>query len=102
MTPSAQEDDGALNPAALDLLESAVRRAGGTKGEKAAMRTYWRQRIAVANARGVAGVIRARTTICTGAHWPLQPHHFSHLPDLCPIARLPRAGADNLIGPETS
>ena len=97
----AQEDGGALNPAALDLLESAVRRAGGTKGEKAAMRTYWRQRIAVANARGVAGVIRARTPICTGAHWPLQPHHFSHLPDLCPIARLPRAGAENLIGPET-
>ena len=75
----AQEDGGALNPAALDLLESAVRRAGGTKDEKAAMRTYWRQRIAVANARGVAGVIRARTRICTGAHWPLQPHHSSHL-----------------------
>ena len=30
--------------------------------------------------------IRHRTPICSGAHWPLQPHHFSNL-DFCPPAR---------------
>ena len=66
------------------------------------MRTYWRQRIAVANARGVAGVIRARTPICTGAHWPLQPYHFSHLPNFCLPARPPRTdGATLKNEPET-
>ena len=100
--PIAQEDGGALNQAALDLLDSAVSRCGGSDGEKQAFRVYWRQRIAVTNARGVAGVIHARTPICTGAHWPLQPHHFSHLPNFCPPARPPRAtdGA-TLNEPET-
>ena len=54
------------------------------------------------NARGVAGVIHARTPICTGAHWPLQPHHFSHLPDFCPPVRPPRVtGGATLNEPET-
>ena len=100
--PIAQEDGGALNQAALDLLDSAVSRCGGSDGEKQAFRVYWRQRISVANARGVAGVIRARTPICTGAHWPLQPHHFSHLPDFCPPVRPPRVtGGATLNEPET-
>ena len=94
--PIAQEDGGALNKAALDLLDSAVSRGGGTDGEKQAFRVYWRQRISV------AGVIRARTPICTGAHWPLQPHHFSHLPDFCPPVRPPRVtGGATLNEPET-
>ena len=90
----AQEDGGALNDGALELLEAAVRRSGGTVGEQQAMRTYWRQRFAIANARGVASVIAARTPICPGAHWPLHPHHFSHLPDLCPACPLPGGAWD--------
>ena len=35
----AQEDGGATNEDALELLESAVRRGGGTVGEQQAMRT---------------------------------------------------------------
>ena len=84
--PIAHEDGGCLNQAALDLFDEAVRRAGGSAGEKQAFRVFWRQRIAVANAKGVASVIRHRTPICSGAHWPLQPHHFSNL-DFCPPAR---------------
>ena len=49
-----QEDGGPTNEDTLELLESAVRRGGGTVGEQQAVRTYWRQRNAVANARGVA------------------------------------------------
>ena len=84
--PIAQEDGGCLNQAALDLFDEAARRAGGSPGETQAFRVFWRQRIAVANAKGVASTIRHRTPICSGAHWPLQPHHFSNL-DLCPPAR---------------
>ena len=36
--------------------------------------------------KGVANVIRHRTPICSGAHWPLQLHHFSNL-DFCSPAR---------------
>ena len=36
----AQEDGGATNEDALELLESAVRRGGGTVREQQAMRTY--------------------------------------------------------------
>ena len=52
--PIAQEDGGCLNQAALDLFDEAARRAGGSSGEKQAFRVFWRQRIAVANAKGVA------------------------------------------------
>ena len=44
----------------------------------------WRQRLAVANARGVAKVIKARAPFCTGDHYPLQPHHFGHLQAVAP------------------
>ena len=46
--------------------------------------------VAVANAKGVASAIRHRTPICSGAHWPLQPHHFSNL-DFCPPRDRPLA-----------
>ena len=47
--------------------------------------------------RGVAKVIKARTPLCTGDHYPLRPHHFSHIqavpPPLQPRQHLPaRAG----------
>ena len=84
--PIAQEDGGYLNQEALALFDEAAQRAGGTPGEQQAFRTYWRQRIAVANATGVAAVIHQRTPVCSGAHWPLQPHHFTNL-DFCPPAR---------------
>ena len=64
-------------------------------GEKQAFRVFWRQRIAVASAKGVASTIRHRTPICSGAHWPLQPHHFSNL-DLCPPARPTGTNSQNL------
>ena len=57
---------------------------GGSCGEQQAPVTYWRQRLAVANARGVAKVIKARTPFCTGDHYPLQPHHFGHLQAVAP------------------
>ena len=47
-----------VRPPRLCLL-LPVSRSGGTDGEKQAFRVYWRQMIAVANARGVAGVIHA-------------------------------------------
>ena len=39
----------------------------------------WRTRAA-----GVAKVIKARTPFCTGDHYPLKPHHFSHLQAVTP------------------
>ena len=103
--PIAQEDGGCLNQAALDLFmtklpDACTRRAGGSPGETQAFRVFWRQRIAVASAKGVASTIRHQTPICSGAHWPLQPHHFSNL-DLCPLpaqlapnSQNPRAAGD--------
>ena len=38
----------------------------------------------MANARGVAKVIKARTPLCTGDHYPLLPHHFGHLQAAAP------------------
>ena len=37
--------------------------------------------MAVTTARGVAKVIKGRIPACTGAHWPVQPHHFRHVQD---------------------
>ena len=37
--------------------------------------------MAVTTARGVAKVIKGRVPACTGAHWPVQPHHFRHVQD---------------------
>ena len=49
----------------------------GGRGEGVGgVRVFWRQRIAVANAKGVASAIRHRVTpICSGAHchWPSSP-----------------------------
>ena len=43
--------------------------------------TYWRQMMAITTARGVAKAIKQRAPACTGAHWPVQPHHFQHVQD---------------------
>ena len=50
---------------ALDLLSDACAAIGGSPGERQALAVYWRQRVSVANARGVAKVIKARTPVCT-------------------------------------
>ena len=77
----------------VDVIDEACASIGGTRGEQQALTKYWRQRLAVANARGLAKVIKARTPICTGDHYPLQPHHFGHLqaitPPLQPRQHLP-------------
>ena len=79
--PLAAEDTGALHEEAVDLLASAALAAGGTAGERQAFLTHWRQVMAVTTARGVAKVIKQRVPACTGAHWPVQPHHFQHIQD---------------------
>ena len=79
--PLAAEDTGALHEEALDLLASASSALGGTAGERQAFLTYWRQVMAITTARGVAKVIKQRVPACTGAHWPVQPHHFQHVQD---------------------
>ena len=79
--PLAVEDTGALHEEAVDLLTSAASATSGTAGERQAFLTYWRQVMAVTTARGVAKVIKGRVPACTGAHWPVQPHHFRHVQD---------------------
>ena len=79
--PLAVEDTGALHEEAVDLLASAASATGGTAGERQAFLTYWRQTMAITTARGVAKVIKSRVPACTGAHWPVQPHHFQHVQD---------------------
>ena len=79
--PLAVEDTGALHEEAADLLASAASATGGTAGERQAFLTYWRQMLAITTARGVAKVIKPRVPACTGAHWPVQPHHFQHVQD---------------------
>ena len=69
---------GRVHEDALDLLSEACGAIGGSPVERQALLTYWRQRVSMANARGVAAVIKARTPLCTGVHHPVQPHHFSH------------------------
>ena len=76
--PIAVESGGRVHEDALDLLSEACGAIGGSPGERQALLTYWRQRVSMANARGVAAVIKARTPLCTGVHHPVQPHHFSH------------------------
>ena len=80
--PLAAEDTGALHEEAVDLLASAALAAGGTAGERQAFLTHWRQVMAITTARGVAKVIKQRVPACTGAHWPVQPHHFQHIQDV--------------------
>ena len=43
------------------MIDKACAVIGGTRGEQQALVNYWRQRLAVANSRGVAKVIKART-----------------------------------------
>ena len=80
----AAEDGGRLSDELVDVIDEACASIGGSRGEQQAVVTYWRQRLAVANARGVAKVIKARTPFCTGDHYPLQPHHFGHLQAVAP------------------
>ena len=80
--PIAVEDTGTLHDEAVDLLASAASAVGGSMGERQAFLTYWRQTMAITTARGVAKVIRRRVPACTGAHWPVQPHHFQHIHDV--------------------
>jgi hypothetical protein len=85
--PIAVESGGRVHEDALDLLSEACGAIGGSPGERQALLTYWRQRISMANARGVATVIKDRTPLCIGVHHPVQPHHFSHLPAIpAPLA----------------
>ena len=56
---------------------SFFRSLGSTKGEASAFYTYWRQRLATTNIRGVAKTIPQRVPFCTGGHFPMTPpHHF--------------------------
>ena len=80
--PLAAEDTGELHDEAVDLLTSAASAASGTAGERQAFVTNWRQVTAVTTARGVAEVIKQRVPACTGALWPVQPHHFRHVQDV--------------------
>ena len=50
---------------------------GSTKGEATAFYTYYRQRLAITNIRGVAKTILLRPPFCTGLHFPITPHHFN-------------------------
>ena len=47
------------------------------KGEATAFYTYYRQRLAITNIRGVAKTILQRIPFCTGLHFPITPHHFN-------------------------
>ena len=80
----AAEDGGRLSDELVDVIDEACASIGGSRGEQQAVATYWRQRLAVANARGVAKVIKARTPFCNGDHHPLQPHHFGHVQAVAP------------------
>ena len=51
--PLVIEDGGRLHQALSDVMGDAATSAGGTLGERQAFLTYWRQRLAVANLRGV-------------------------------------------------
>ena len=59
-----------------ELFDLACRSLGSTKGEASAFYTYWRQRLATTNIRGVAKTILQRVPFCTGEHFPMTPHHF--------------------------
>ena len=50
---------------------------GGTKSEKLSFLTYWRQRIAISNLKGVARAIANRIPICTGDHFPITFQRFT-------------------------
>ena len=74
--PVCIEDGGYLSEGGHELIDLACKALGGTKGEVSAFYTYWRQRLAITNLRGVAKTILQRTPYCTGTHFPVTPHHF--------------------------
>ena len=64
----ASEDRGRLSDELVDVIGEACVSTGGTHGEQPALVTYWRQRLAVANASGVVEMIK-RAPHCTGDHY---------------------------------
>ena len=92
----AIEDGGRPSEELIDAVDEACASMGGTRGEQQALLRYWRSRIAITNARGVAKVIKARVPFCAGDHLHAQPHHFGHLhqvaPPLQPRQHLPTRG----------
>ena len=60
-----------------ELFDLACKSLGSTKGEATAFYTYYRQRLAITNIRGVAKTILQRIPFCTGLHFPITPHHFN-------------------------
>ena len=82
--PLAIESGGRMCEGGIHLLDSAANAIGGTKGEKQAFQTYWRQRIAISNLKGVARVIVDRIPFCTGDHFPISFQRFSTI-DMGPM-----------------
>ena len=74
--PICMEDGGYFSEGGHELFDLACRSLGSTKGEASAFYTYWRQRLATTNIRGVAKTILQRVPFCTGEHFPMTPHHF--------------------------
>ena len=83
--PITVEDGGYFSDGFYTLIDLALQGAGGTQGEKTAIKTYWCQRLFIANTRGVAKTILRRPPYCTGQHFPLHPHHFATMPQLGPV-----------------
>ena len=70
-------------------------------GEKQAFRVFWRQRIAVANAKGVASAIHHRAPICSGAQvGPSNPISITSQTSIS--APLPRARGTNSQNPRAA
>ena len=70
----------------------------GISIEKLAFLTYWRQRIAIFNLRGVARVIANRIPICTGDHFPVTFQRFTTIdmgPTPGPSPNLPALALPN-------
>ena len=77
IVPLAMETGGRICEGGASLLDDAANATGGTKGEKLAFLTYWRQRIAISNLKGVARAIAKRIPICTGDHFPISFQRFT-------------------------
>ena len=58
--PICMEDGGYFSEGGHELFDLACRSLGSTKGEASAFYTYWRQRLATTNIRGVAKTILQR------------------------------------------
>ena len=75
--PVCMEDGGYFSEGGHELFDLACKSLGSTKGEATAFYTYYRQRLAITNIRGVAKTILQRIPFCTGLHFPITPHHFN-------------------------